>query len=128
MIGAIALSNAASAMQATISGDPALQKALDAFNSAAASAPAAQKPALEAAIGAVNSGPLGANAVPGTITLPNGSITPFNPLHEAAFTALDRACSTALVCGICALLAAGLALFVLGGTSHETMMAPENLT
>ncbi len=128
VVGAIALSTAANSMHATVSGDPALQKALAAFNSAAANAPAAQKQALEEAIGAVNSGPLGANAVPASITLPNGTVAPFNPLHQAAFTALDHAYSLGyLVCGICALIAAGLALFALGGSSHETMMAPENL-
>jgi len=77
---------------------------------------AAQRPQLEAAVGAVNSGPLGANSVPATITLPNGHVQPFNPLKHVAFHALSSAYSVGcLVCGLSALVAALIAAFALGG-------------
>src|SRR4051794_38037985 len=82
VIGAIALSRAAAEISDKVSSNATLAKALEAFNAAAATAPADQKAALEGAIGAVNSGPLGANAVPGSITLPNGQTVPFNPLKD----------------------------------------------
>lgn len=128
VVGAIALSRAAAEISNKVSSNPALSKALTAFNGSAAQAPAAQKPQLEAAIGAVNSGPLGANAVPGSITLPNGQNVPFNPLKDTAFHALDHAYSIGyLVCGLCALAAALLAAVGLGGSSHETQISAESL-
>jgi hypothetical protein len=49
---------------------------------------------------AVNSGPLGANGVPGSITLPDGSSMPCNPRKDVAFHALSNAYSVGyLVCG-----------------------------
>jgi MFS family permease len=128
VIGSIALSQAAAAVQSKIAATPALQKALAAFNAAPAHAPAAQKPALEAAVGAVNSGPLGANAVPGSVTLPTGHTVPFNPLKGVAFHALDNAYSLGyLVCGLAALLAAILVIVALGGGSHNTQITQESL-
>ncbi|MGH6656812.1 MAG: MFS transporter, partial [Actinocrinis sp.] len=128
VVGAIALSRAAAQISAKVGSDPVLAKALAAFNGSAAGAPAAQKPALEAAIGAVNSGPLGANAVPGAVTLPSGQTVPFNPLKDVAFHALDHAYSIGyLVCGISALAAALLAVFGLGGRTHETLISPQSL-
>jgi MFS family permease len=128
VIGAIALSRAATEIQNKIGGSVALQKALAAFNASAAHAPAAQKPAIEGAIGAVNSGPLGANGVPGTVTLPTGKTTAFNPLKDVAFKALDDAYSLGyVICGVAALLAAALAIFALGGRTNETMMNAESL-
>lgn len=128
VVGAIALSRAAAQISAKVGSDPVLAKALAAFNGSAAGAPAAQKPALEAAIGAVNSGPLGANAVPGTVTLPSGQTVPFNPLKDVAFHALDHAYSIGyLVCGASALAAALLAAFGLGGRTHETLISPQSL-
>jgi MFS family permease len=128
VIGAIALSRAAADVSTKVSANPALAKALAAFNNSAAAAPAAQKPALEAAIGAVNSGPLGANAVPGTVTLPSGQTVPFNPLKDVAFHALDHAYSIGyVVCGISALAAALLAAIGLGGRAHEALITAESL-
>ena len=128
VVGAIALSRAAADISSKVAANQTLAKALAAFDSSAASAPAAQKPALEAAIGAVNSGPLGANAVPGTITLANGQTVPFNPLKDIAFTALDHAYSLGyVVCGISALVAALLAVLGLRGRAHETQISEESL-
>jgi hypothetical protein len=128
VIGAIALSRAATEISDKVSANPTLAKALEAFNGAAATAPAAQKPQLEAAIGAVNSGPLGANAVPGSIKLPTGQTVPFNPLKDVAFHALDNAYSLGyIVCGVSALFAALLAAVLLGGHTHETQISEESL-
>ena len=128
VVGAIALSRAAAQISAKVGSDPAVAKALADFNGSAAAAPPAQKPALEAAIGAVNSGPLGANAVPGTITLPSGQIVPFNPLKDVAFHALDHAYSIGyLVCGAAALAAALLAALGLGGRTHESLISAQSL-
>ena len=128
VVGAIALSRAAAEISSKVAANQALAAALAKFNSSAASAPAAQKPTLEAAIGAVNSGPLGANAVPGTVTLPNGQTVPFNPLKDVAFHALDHAYSIGyIVCGISALAAAVLAAIGLGGRAHEALITAESL-
>ncbi|TWP38566.1 MFS transporter [Leekyejoonella antrihumi] len=110
VIGAIALSRAASEMQEKIAGSPALQHALAAFNAAPQHATGAQKAALEEAVGAVNSGPLGANAVPAAV----------NPVHNVAFNALNNAYSIGyIICGVLALVAAALAIFVLAGGGNE---------
>jgi len=128
VIGAVALSRAAADISSKVAANQALAKALAGFNSSAAAAPAAQKPALEAAIGAVNSGPLGANAVPGTITLANGQTVPFNPLKDVAFSALDHAYSLGyVVCGVAALVAALLAVFGLRGRAREAQISEESL-
>ncbi|WP_416210219.1 MFS transporter [Frankia sp. Cr1] len=128
IIGAIALSRAAAEVSHKVSNNAALAKALEAFNSSAAGAPAAQQPALHAAIGAVNSGPLGANAVPASIALPDGTVIPFNPLKDVAFHALDHAYALGyVVCGVAAVVAAVLAAVGLGGRSHEVMITEESL-
>lgn len=128
VIGAIALSRAASDMQAKIASSETLQKALTAFNGAAAHVPAAQRPEVEGAIGAVNSGPLGANAVPAAVPGPNGQPVPFNPLKNVAFHALDHAYSIGyVVCGVAALVAAVLAALFIGGRAHETLISAESL-
>jgi MFS family permease len=128
VVGAIALSRAAAEVHGKLAASAGLRKALAAFNASPASAPAAQKPALEAAVGAVNSGPLGANGVPGTVTLPTGKTVPFNPLKDVAFHALDHAYSLGyVVVGISALVAAALALLALGGRGDETLMNEESL-
>jgi hypothetical protein len=127
VIGAIALSRAAASISGTVHSTPALAKALAAFNAAPAHVPAAQKPVLEAAVGAVNSGPLGANAVPGSITV-GGRTVPFNPLKDVAFHALGSAYSLGyIVCGIAAVTAALLAALILGGRAHESMISAESL-
>jgi hypothetical protein len=128
VIGAVALSRAAAEISAKVASNQALAKAVAAFNSSAASAPAAQRPAIEAAIGAVNSGPLGANAVPGTTTLPGGRTVPFNPLKSVAFDALGHAYAIGyVICGVAALVAALLAAFGLRGRAHETLISEESL-
>ncbi|HEY3607308.1 MAG TPA: MFS transporter [Pseudonocardiaceae bacterium] len=128
VIGAIALSRAAAEISAKVGANPALAKALSAFNGAVATAPAAQKPAVAAAVGAVNSGPLGANAVPSTISLPTGGTAPFNPLKDVAFHALDHAYALGyVVCGAAAVAAALLAALALGGRTHESLITEESL-
>jgi MFS family permease len=116
VIGAIALSRAASHIQAQIASHPTLQRAVNGFYAAPAHAPAAQRAALAQAVGAVKSGPLGANAVPATVHAAGHTI-PLNPLKPVAFHALDQAFSLGfLVCGVSATVAALLVLFVL---SHQ---------
>lgn len=61
----------------------------------------------------------GANGVPGSITLPDGTTVPFNPLKDVAFHALSNAYSVGyLICGISALVAAVVAVVLLGGRVH----------
>ena len=128
VIGAVALSRAAAEISAKVASNQALAKAVAAFDSSAATAPAAQRPAIEAAIGAVNSGPLGANAVPGTTTLPGGQTVPFNPLKSVAFDALGHAYAIGyVICGAAALVAALLAAFGLRGRARETLISEESL-
>jgi MFS family permease len=111
VIGAVALSNAAASMARTVAASPSLRSALAAFNAAPAHAPAAARASVQAGVGAVNSGPLGANAVPAAVPGPGGKLVPFNPLKDVAFHALSHAYSIGyLICGIAALLAAALAL------------------
>jgi MFS family permease len=120
IIGAIALTRASQAIAAQVAASPQLAAALQAFNQAPASAPPAEKAQVEAAVGAVNSGPLGANAVPSTVTLPNGQTQPFNPLKDVAFHALSDAYAIGyLVCGIAAVVAAVIAALLLGGRRHH---------
>lgn len=120
IIGAIALPRAASAIADQVATSPRLSAALQAFNQAPAHAPDPEKASVKAAVGAVNSGPLGANAVPATITLPDGTTQPFNPLKDVAFQALSDAYATGyLVCGIAAVVAASIAAVLLGGRRHH---------
>ena len=129
IIGAVALSQAAGQISRTLAGSTSLRGALAGFSAAAAHAPAAQRPALEAAVGAVNSGPLGANAVPATVTVPDGHVVPFNPLKDVAFHALSHAYSIGyVICAVAALAAALLAVVGVGGRAHETQLDPQTLT
>jgi MFS family permease len=106
VIGAIALSLAASQIHDKLRASPALQAAMDKFS---AGAP-------PEAVGAVNSGPLGANAVTG------------NPIQSVAFHALDHAYAIGyVVCGVSALVAALLAAGALGGTAHRPLVTEESL-
>ncbi|HEY3685306.1 MAG TPA: MFS transporter [Streptosporangiaceae bacterium] len=106
VIGAIALSSAAVHMQNAIAGNPGLQHALAGF----------AKSAPPPVVGAVESGPLGANAIPG------------NPLKDVAFHALDHAYSLGyVVCGVAALVAAALAAVALGGTANRPLVTQESL-
>jgi hypothetical protein len=107
VIGAIALSQAASQLQAKIAASPSLQSALAAFD----------KQAPPEVAGAVHSGPLGANAIPG------------NPLKSLAFAALDHAYAVGyVVCGVAALAAAVLAAAGLRGTADRPLVTEESLT
>jgi hypothetical protein len=101
IVAAIGLTSAAGAISAKIAASPGLHKAVDAFNSSSSIPPELK--------GAVNSGPLGANAIP----------NPPNPLKDVAFHALSHGYAVAyLVCGIAALLAALIAAIALGGRTH----------
>ncbi len=101
IVAAIALTSATNAISAKIAGSPSLQKAVDAFNSSSQIPPPLK--------GAVNSGPLGANAIP----------NPPNPLKDVAFNALSHGYALGyLACGISALLAALIAAVMLGGRTH----------
>lgn len=107
VIGAIALSRAASDVQAKIAASPQLQAALAAFD----------KQAPPEVVGAVHSGPLGANAIPG------------NPLKSLAFAALDHAYALGyVVCGVAALAAAVLAAASLSGAANRPLVTAESLT
>ena len=106
VIGAIALSRAATDIQNRIATSPAIQSALAAFD----------KQAPPAVSGAVHSGPLGANAIPG------------NPIKDIAFTALGHAYAIGyVVCGLAALAAAVLAAIGLSGTGHRPLVTEESL-
>jgi hypothetical protein len=128
VVGAIALGHAAGEISAKVAASPKLGAALQAFNQSPAKAPAAERPAVEGAVRAVSSGPLGANGVPGSLTLPDGRVVPFNPLKDVAFHALSHAYSIGyVVCGVAALLAALIAALLLGGRSHANEWADQEV-
>ena len=112
VIGAVTLSRAATEIHTQVTGNSALSKALTAFN-----ASAAHNPSLKPVVGAVNSGPLGANSVP----------DPPNPLKDVAFHALGHANSIGyVICGVAGLVAALLVVLALGGGTHrETGPRPQ---
>lgn len=119
VIGAIALSNAAAAIHARLAASPALSRALAAFTASPAHASAGKAAALKEAVGAVNSGPLGANSVP----------DPPNPLKHVAFDALGHANAIGyVVCGIAGLVAALLVVLALGGGAHQPMISERSLS
>ena len=120
VIGAVALSQAAARISSTVAASPSLRGAVAGFTASAAHAPAAQRPELEGAIHAVQSGPLGANAVPATVTLPNGHAIPFNPLHDVAYNALTHSYSLGwVICAVAAFVAAALAFTAMSGRAHD---------
>jgi MFS family permease len=128
VIGAVALSQAAATIRQNLAASVTLRKALAAFVSSPSHVPAAQRPAVESAVHAVSSGPLGANAVPATVTLPSGNVVPFNPLHRAAFDALSQSYSLGfLICGAAALLAGLLTVLAVRARSDETLLDLESL-
>jgi MFS family permease len=128
VIGAIALSMAASEIRTKLASSPGLRGSIHVFDQAPAHVPAAQRASVEGAVHAVNSGPLGANAVPATVPGPNGKPVPFNPLKDVAFHALDHAYSIGyVICGVAALVCALLALTVLHGRAHEPLVTEESL-
>jgi hypothetical protein len=109
-----------------VAASPTLAGAVSAFNASPATAPAAQRDSLAAAVGAVNSGPLGANGVPASVPGPNGAPIPLNPLKDTAFHALSNAYAVGyLVCGISALVAAVVAVVFLGGRAHSNTFVEE---
>jgi MFS family permease len=127
VVGAIALSRAAASIHAQVAANPALARSLAVFNASPKFAPAAQQPALQAAVGAVNSGPLGANAVPATVVA-NGRTVPLNPLKDVAFHALGHAYAIGyVVCGLAAVVAALLVTLALRGRAHDPMVTEESL-
>lgn len=113
IIGAIALSRAAATIHQKLAANPALARALSHFYAAPAHAPAAARAQLAAAVGAVKSGPLGANAVPAT-----AAGHPLNPLKPVAFHALDSAYSLGYV--VCGCAAAVAAILVFGVLRHDS--------
>ncbi|HWE15247.1 MAG TPA: MFS transporter [Solirubrobacteraceae bacterium] len=116
IVGAVALSRAASNINARVASSPPLQRALNAFYAAPAHVPADQRAKVGAAVGAVKSGPLGQNAVPAQVPGPGGHVIPFNPLKHVAFHALDQGYSIGyVVCGAAAAVAFLLAALALGG-------------
>ncbi len=128
VIGAVALSQAAATIRQKLAASAALRHALSAFVASPAHVPAAQRPAVLGAVHAVGSGPLGANAVPATVTLPSGQVVPFNPLQNIAFDALSRSYSFGfLLCGAAALAAALLTVFAIRAQADETMLDLEAL-
>jgi MFS family permease len=128
IIGAVALSQAASQIQAKIAASPALRRALAAFDQAPAHVPPGQRAPVEAAVNAVKSGPLGANGVPATVPGPKGTPVPFNPLKDIAFHALGQAYSLGyVICGVAALVAALLAATALHGLAHRPLVTEESL-
>jgi MFS family permease len=128
VIGAVALSQAAAQIRRQLAASPALRTALSTFASSPARASAAQRPALEAAVHAVQSGPLGANAVPATMTLPSGQTVPFNPLKQVAFDALSHGYSLGfIISGSAALLAALLSIVAIRANADDTLLELELL-
>lgn len=124
VLGAIALSQAASSIASSVAASPGLNKALQAFYASPAFAPAAQKAQVAGAVAGVKSGPLGAVGVPASVPGQGGKMMPFNPLHETAFHALGSAYSTAfLIAGIAALVACLVCVTLIGGDSPESEIA-----
>jgi MFS family permease len=113
IIAAFTLSRAASNIHAKLASTPSLSKALAGLNAAAA-----HTPALKPVAGAVNSGPLGAVAIP----------DPPNPIQHVAFLAMGSANGIGyLICGIAGLVAVLLVVFGIGGGAHDAMISEESL-
>lgn len=128
VIGAIALSRAAGEIRDKIGASPTLQSALAKFYAAPAHVPAAERKTVAEAVGAVRSGPLGANAVPSSVPGPGGKPIPFNPIKDVAYHALDHAYAVGyVVCGASALLAALLAVAVLRGVAKRPLVTEASL-
>ncbi|TWE10050.1 MFS transporter [Rudaeicoccus suwonensis] len=133
VIGAVALSHATTLLHEKISSTPALQAGLKAFQQAPQHVPAEQKASVQGAVDAVMSGPLGANAVPSTVTA-GGKTEPFNPLKDAAFHALNTSYSIGfIVCAIGALVACLIAIAIPGGSrdvliESDSLVDPEGAT
>lgn len=125
IIGAVALSQAAAQIQRNLAGSSALRKAMAAFISspAAPGLSAAERAQAAGAVHAVQSGPLGANAVPATHILPTGQVVPLNPLKNVAFHALSHAYSLGFILsGAAALLAALLTAIAMRAEGDDTLL------
>jgi MFS family permease len=128
VIGAVALSRAADVIRSKLANSAALRNALAKFVASPAHVPAAQRASVAAAVHAVQSGPLGANAVPATVTQPTGQVVPFNPLQPIAFNALGHAYSLGfLLSGTAALLAAALTAIGLRSQPDDGLLDLEML-
>ncbi len=128
VIGAVALSQAAANIRHRLASSPALRRQLSAFVSSPAHVPAAERPAIAAAVHAVQSGPLGANAVPATVTQTSGQVVPFNPLKTVAFDALSHSYSLGFILsGTAALLAAVLTAVAMRSQADDTLLDLELL-
>ena len=128
IIGAVALSQAAAGIRQKLAASPTLHDAYVAFLSSPAHVPAAQRAAVEGAVRAVTSGPLGANAVPATVTTPAGQVVPFNPVQRVAFNALSHSYSLGfLLCGAAALLAALITVVAFRAGADEDLPDLEEL-
>lgn len=128
IIGAVALSRAAADIRQKLAGSAALRHAYASFLASPAHVAAAQRPAIEGAVHAVASGPLGANAVPATVTLPSGQVVPFNPLQHVAFDALSRSYSLGfMISGGAALLAALLTAIAFRTRAEEMLPDLEDM-
>ncbi len=118
VIGAVALSQAADQIRQRLTGSAALRQEMSGFARAAATAKPSLRPALEGALHAVNSGPLGANAVP----------NPPNPLKPIAFDALGHSYALGFVLsGAAALLAAALTAIGMRARTDDTLLDLELL-
>jgi MFS family permease len=122
VIGAVVLSQSAADIKRRLAASATLRRALSAFIASPAHAPPDQRPALEAAVKAVQSGPLGANAVPATTTLPSGRTVPFNPLKPVAFKALSHSDSLGFVIAGTAALVAALFTVIAIRTQADDMV------
>lgn len=128
IIGAVALSQAAAGIRQKLAASPTLHDAYMAFLASPGHVPAAQRGAVEGAVRAVTSGPLGANAVPATVTTPAGQVVPLNPLQRVAFDALSHSYSLGfLLCGAAALLAALLTVVAFRAGADEDLPDLEEL-
>ncbi len=128
VIGAVALSRAAASMRQQLAASPTLRKSYAAFISSPAHVPAAQRPTVAAAVHAVQSGPLGANAVPATVTQAGGHVVPFNPLKQIAFDALSHSYALGFVlAGAAALVAAVLTTLAMRAQPDDALLDLELL-
>ncbi len=128
VIGAVALSRAAASIRQQLAASPSLRNNLSAFIASPTHVPVAQRPAVAAAVHAVESGPLGANAVPATVTQPGGHVVPFNPLKQVAFDALSHSYALGFVlCGAAAMLAALLTTLAMRAQPDDALLDLELL-
>jgi MFS family permease len=127
VIGAVALSRATASIAQQLAASATLRKSLAAFIASPAHVPAAQRPTVAAAVHAVESGPLGANAVPATVTQA-GHVVPFNPLKQIAFDALSHSYALGFVLsGAAAMLAAVLTAVLMREQPDDALLDLELL-